>query len=500
MGKKKNYNFQKSISDMIATSTNSYNPIGYTERARQIVPYTKEEAEDIIRNGDSTELRELSLFFFYTSGFYRRMILYYSTMLEYVTLITPHFKTISGKSTPQVKNKYDNAIEYIDNLNIKDLFTTFAVKVFSEGAYYGLISQSENGKLENVLTLPFEYCRSHFKNYKGIAIVEFNLQYFDKIYDKEKRIACLRTFPIEIRKAYNSYKNKATSYWYQIPEEDGIYFNLCEERPFLSDIIPAIIDFNEYRIIEKNKDKQDLQKIVTQEMPHLNDGELVFEPEEVAVMHKGIVDMLASNSTADVITSFGTIKVHDLQSARSVISNNLEKISNSIYSEAGVSKELFSASNSTSLNRSLENDTALAMYLGRKFTNWLQFVVNNKFGSDNVSFHIDLLPITFFNRGDMYKNSMQGIQYGYSIMLPYLCLGIPQGHIRDLKILENDILELNEIMKPLESANTQSSSSAASTSQEGRAQAETEGKDMDNKKSEGELAAQTIKNKESGGQ
>ena len=501
VGKKeqrKDYNFQKSIGDMIATSVNSYNPVSYTERARLNILYSKEETEAIINSGSSDELRQLSLNFFYTSGFYRRMLIYYATILDYTILTTPHIKS-GTKISPQIVNKYDEVMNYIDNLEIKNLFTTFALKVLVEGAYYGLISRSADGKQENILTLPFGYCRSRFKTYEGIDVVEFNLQYFDKIYNKDKRIACLRTFPEEIRKAYNSYKNRATSNWYQIPIEDGIHFNLYEERPFLSDIIPAIVDFNEYRVIEKKKDKQDLQKIIVQEMPHLADGELVFEPEEAAIMHKGITDMMASNASVDVITSFGEISVHDLQSTRSVISDNLEKISNSIYSEAGVSKELFSASNSTSLSRSLENDTALAMFLSRQFVNWLQFVVNNKFKAQNVNFHIDLLPITFFNRNDMYKNSFQGIQYGYSIMLPYLCLGVPQSHIRDLKILENDILKLTDIMKPLESANTQSGADSK-TSQQGREDAAAKGKEMDNTKSEGDLAAQTIKNKESGGQ
>lgn len=496
---KRKYNFSRPIESMIATSINSYNPISSAERARMYIPYSKEEAERIIHTGNSDQLRELSLNFFYTSGFYRRMLIYYSTILDYTLLTTPHLKKSEDKISTQIINKYYDVMDYIDNLNIKTLFTNFAIKVLSEGAYYGVISRDENEQKENILTLPFSYCRSRFKTYEGVDVVEFNVRYFDKIYDKNKRIACLRTYPMEIRKAYNSYKNRGTSNWFQIPIEDGIHFNLYEERPFLSDIIPAIVDFDEYRIIEKKKDKQDLQKIIVQEMPHLNDGELVFEPEEAALMHKGITEMMASQSTVDVITSFGKIDVHDLQSTRSVISDNLEKISNSIYSEAGVSKELFSASSSTSLNRSLENDTALAMFLSRQFVTWLQFVINNKFKTKSVEFHIDLLPVTFFNRNDMYKNSFQGIQYGYSIMLPYLCLGLPQSHIRDLKILENDILELTKIMKPLESANTQSSKKAT-TSQEGRANAEASGKEMDNQKSEGDLAAQTIKNKESGGQ
>ena len=492
-GKEKiHYNFQAPIQEMIATSADAYKSINSSMRAEYTIPYTKEQALEIIKDGSPEQLRELSKTFFYTSGLYRGLVMYYSVILDYATLTIPKIK--NGQSiTPQVKNLYDSVMEYIDNFNIRALFTNFTIKVLVEGACYGILLRNSEG-IENIQFLPYNYCRSRFKNFEGVNIIEFNLAYFDSIYDTTKRIDCIKSFPIEIRKAYNSYKNRRTSQWYMVPAEQSVYFSLLEERPFFIDIIPAIIDFDEYRQIEKDKDKQDLHKIIFQEMPHLNDGELVFEPEEVALMHKGISNMLQNRTGLDIITSFGSMKVGDLQSSRSVITNNLEKISNSIFTEAGVSREIFSASNSTSLARALEKDTAIAMYLGQFYTQWLQYVVNTKFAKNNTTFLILLLPISCFNRFEMAKTAFQGTQYGYSILIPYLCLGIEQSTVKDLKVLENKILDLHTLMKPLQSANT-----AAATSEQGRQQAENEGKNLDNKKDEGQRAEQTIKNRESGG-
>lgn len=496
MAKKKQekptYNFQTPIKEMIATSEDAYKAINTSSRAEYTIPYTKEQALQIIKDGDPESLRQLSKSFFYTSGFYRALIVYYATILDYATLTIPKLKDKQAISS-QVKNIYNAAVEYIDNFDIKTLFTNFTIKVLVEGACYGILLHNSEEK-SNIQFLPYNYCRSRFKTFEGIDIIEFNLAYFDSIYDRQKRIQCIKSYPNEIRLAYNAYKNRNAAQWYQFTAEESVHFALLEERPFFIDIIPAIIDFGEYRQIEKDKDKQDLHKIIFQEMPHLNDGELVFEPEEVALMHKGIANMLQNKTGLDIITSFGNMKVGDLQSSRSVITNNLEKISNSIYTEAGVSKEIFSASNSTSLARSLEKDSALAMYLGQFYTRWLQYVVNNKYNKNNVSFSIILLPINCFNRNEIMKNALQSIQYGYSILIPYLCLGINQGDVRDLKILENDILDLHTIMKPLQSANT-----AAATSEEGRSKAEQNGQEMDNKKENGQKAEQTIKNIESGG-
>lgn len=491
--------FENAIRSMIATNLDSYNSIGSSLRAEKIKPYTREEALETIRYGNPNELRQLSMTYFYTSGFYRMMILYYATLLTYATLVIPK---MSGdkKVTSQVTNIYDKAMDYVDNLKIEELFTFFAVKVLVEGAYYGLICHDETGK-ENIVTLPFEYSRCRFKTFEGIDVIEFNLAYFDGIYDKNKRIACLKTYPDEIRLAYNKYKNRGGEQWLTLPPEDCVHFMFLEERPIFSDIIPAVIDFGDYRELEKDKDTQALYKILVQEMPHTNDGELVFEPEEVAPMHRGIAQMLAKQKGMDVVTSFGTVKVADMQNTHtSVVTNNLDKISSSIYEEAGVSGELFAASNSTSLDRSIKKDTGIMMYLGQKFTKWLQYVLNCRFSNKSVDFLVNLLPITEFNYDEMYKNASNGTQYGYSILLPYLCLGIKQSDVKHLKILENDILKLHDIMKPLESANTMSPDSAtAKTSEEGRKKAEQEGKNMDNKKTKEEKTETTIKREESGG-
>lgn len=490
---KPKYNFQAPIKEMIATSTDAYKSIGVSARVEYTIPYTKEQALDIIKHGDPERLRELSRSFFYNSGFYRALIVYYATILDYAILTIPKIKN-EQSITSQVKNIYDKAIEYIDNFDVQTLFANFTIKVLVEGAFYGILLHNSEGKA-NIQFLPYNYCRSRFKTFEGINLIEFNLAYFDTIIDNKKRIQCIKTFPNDIRLAYNAYKNRNGGQWYRFSAEESVYFSLLEERPFFIDIIPAIIDFDEYREIEKDKDKQDLRKIIFQEMPHLNDGELVFEPEEVALMHQGISNMLQNRTGLDIITSFGKMKVEDLQSSRSVITNNLEKISDSIYTEAGVSKEIFSASNSTSLSRSLDKDTALAMYMGQLYTTWLQYIVNNKYNKNNVSFSILLLPISCFNRNEISKNAFQGIQYGYSILIPYLCLGIKQSAVRDLKILENDLLNLHDVMKPLESANTAS----ATSSEEGRQKAEQQGKELDNKKEIGQKAEQTIKNIESGG-
>ena len=87
---KKNFtveDFKKSVDGMIATSDKSYASDTSFRRVPDLVTYSKEEAEQIIATGEPEELKDLSVSFFYSSGFYRRFMLYYATFLKYTTLI-----------------------------------------------------------------------------------------------------------------------------------------------------------------------------------------------------------------------------------------------------------------------------------------------------------------------------------------------------------------------------------------------------------------------------
>ena len=70
--------FKKSVDKMIATSDSSYSGDTSFKRTPDLLTYSKEEAEQIIASGQPEELKDLSVSFFYSSGFYRRFILYLS--------------------------------------------------------------------------------------------------------------------------------------------------------------------------------------------------------------------------------------------------------------------------------------------------------------------------------------------------------------------------------------------------------------------------------------
>ena len=447
--------FKKAAGSMIATNDTAYNGTAF-EKTKALTNYTVEEAQKIIDSGTPDQLKNLSEFYFYSSGFYRRIIAYYATLLKYSGILIPHLLDPKKKLTDtKLSKKYYEASNFYDNLEIIDICTSIVTQTLVDGAYYGMIK--DFGDTGFVLQdLPFEYCRSRFKNSNNVDLVELDMKYFDQIRDADQKAIAIASFPSEIQKGYRNYQKNSQARWVFIPEDLGVYVSLIEEKPFFLNIIPAVINFQDYKDIEKNKDAQEIKKVLVQKIPTTNAGELVFEPEEAEEMHRGTVGMLKKNADISVLTTYADVSLESMVDARQTIANNLDKIEKTIYSEAGVSKQLFAADGNLSMEKSLQNDLSLMMILGNKIANILTCFINKKFGDNKISFKVRMLPISYYNSREYNDNVFKLATSGYSYIIPALTCGINQSDLIDLKKLENELLQLEDVLKPLQSAYTQS--------------------------------------------
>lgn len=455
--------FKKTIKDMIATSdaalTKSNNRQVISNRLNK--NYSKEDINRIITEGTAVEKANLSNYFFSVSGVYKRIISHYATFLTYSWILVPHIKKLGDKINEKKNKKaYFEAADFCAGFDIERKCSLFAKEVLVKGGYYGIIHDSDSGIA--IQDLPFEYCRSRFKNHQDVDIVEFDMKFFDSIRDEELRKEILQTYPKVVQKGYKAYKN-GKSRWIFLPAELGIYFTLFEEKPFFLDLIPLIDDLEDYKQIDKERNLLSLKRIVTQEVPH--DGmNLVFEPDEAADMHEGVCEMLSNNPDVDVVTSYNKVNLLDL-SGDADDKTEVSDAQQLIYDSAGVSKELFSATTDAGLNLSLNNDLSMMMVLGHSFAHFFTALLNNKFGTRKVSFRLLILPISFYNSMEYCSKAKDLAAFGYSFLTPILSTGINQTNLSDLKALENDVLELDEILKPLQSAYTQSGKTNAITAQ-----------------------------------
>jgi hypothetical protein len=279
--------FAKAKERMIATNDNAYgtNRGSYWSHRQTLRDYSSDEVHEIINHGSSSMQQQLSRSYFNKGGYYTQVILHYATLLMYTGLLIPNPGPGKNLSTTHIQKKYYSALDYVERMQLPTFLTNCAVRALTDGAYYGLVTELEKSVFTTI-DLPAEYCRSNFKDAMGNDVIEFNLAYFNSIVDAEARKGALAAYPKIISKAYKDWNaGKRNTSWFIVPSDIAICFPLLSGRPPFLSVIPATIDYDESVLTEKERDLEEIRKIIVQKIPHLSDGRLLFEPDEALEIH-----------------------------------------------------------------------------------------------------------------------------------------------------------------------------------------------------------------------
>lgn len=462
----------------------------------------KETVLKAIHNADFNTMREISNFYYKTSGIYNRLCRYMAYLYRYDWMITPYVNSEKGE---KVLEGFDKALLYLDNFEVKKFFGDVALKVIRFGCYYGyLIPKAEKMTVQE---LPASYCRSRF-NVNGRPAVEFNMKFFDDCYrDTSQRMRMLNLFPQEFKKGYILYKegklkpdfpgDKAG--WYLLDVSKTIKFNINgEDFPAFIAVVPAIIDLDAAQALDRKKMQQQLLKIIIQKMPLDKNGELIFDVDEAQQLHNNAVKMLQKAIGIDVLTTFADVEVADMADNQTVSSlDDLQKYERAVFNESGTAENLFNTDGNIALEKSIMNDEAALYNLILQFESFLNLLLepfNTK--PKKIYYRAQILTTTIYNYKEMAKLYKEQTQMGYSKMLPQIALGQSQSSILANAYFENDVLELwNVFIPPLMSSTMNGDfltnnrgQKTAKSSGEGAGRKELD----DDKKSE-----KTIKNRES---
>lgn len=456
--------------------------------------FTLEEIEGIIRSGEISAIRELSRYYYRTNARYRNNIDFLAALPLYDTIVTPIYESGKGSKAQIIKAFY-NACTFVEALDTKNTLSRISREWLKSGVYYGILQES--GSKVVVQDLPAEYCRTRFKDFNNLNILEFNIQYFITTYtDDEMRDAAILNFPEPIQKAWRDWKNhKLVDPWVMVPASaGGVTFCFSEDyTPLLIAALPDLAKLKDAVGREEKRDENELYKLLIQRMPIDNDGNLVFELDEVAQIHAGVANMLQDLETVDVLTTFGETTLENLQdsSAASQANNRLEKYTDNAWDALGTSELLFNADTSSSLAYVVKRLEALMRTYLNMYDTWIRFLINSRFSRTGLSFDFEILPTTVFNLKEYQAQYLQGAQFGYSKMRAGVAMGVKQRNLISTIDFENEFLDLDEKMKPLMSSYTQSgdeNSDKKNNSGEKNSSTKVQSKDITNKGGRPELA------------
>ena len=411
---------------------------------------------DAIDKSNYELMREISNYFYKTSGIYNRLCRYMAYMYRYDWMITPYINSENVKED-KVLDIFHKALTFLDNFEVKRFFGEVALKVIKNGCYYGYIIPNDNRV--QIQELSPNYCRSRF-SVNGRPAVEFNMKWFDdKFRDTASKMKMLRLFPNEFRKGYVMYKEGKlppqfagdTSGWYLLDANNVIKFNINgEDFPAFISVIPAIMDLDAAQELDRKKMAQKLLKIIIQKMPVDKNGDLIFDVDEAQELHNNAVRMLGKAIGIDVLTTFADVDVADMADKNTTTTvDELQKIERTVYNEAGVSQMQFNTDGNIALEKSILNDEAAMYNLLVQFEAFLNdlLIPFNK-SPKKIQIRAQILTTTIYNYKEMAKMYKEQTQLVYSKMLPHIALGQSQSSILANAYFENDVLDLVNVFIP----------------------------------------------------
>lgn len=428
----------------------------------------KDVARAIDRN-NIIELRLISEYFFNTSGIYSRLCRYMAYLYRYDFFITPIIYD-NNVSEDRIIKQWFQAASLLDSCDLKKQFGEIALAVIKNGCYYGYRVQNTTGAY--LQELPVNYCRSRYK-LAGQPMVEFNLKYFDDAFsDAKYRTKILKTFDKSIQKAYIEYKqnklpkdyNNDEAGWYLLEPGTAVKFNLNNsDMPIFIPVIPAILDLEEAKDLDKEKMRQQLLRIIVQEMPIDKNGDMIFDLDETQQLHSNAVAMLNNAIGVNVLTTFADVDSIDMSDKGNMsAADQLEKVERGIYNEAGVSQMQFNTSTNLALEKSIANDEATMTDLLLQFEDYAESLLqqfNKK--PKKYLFKVQMLPTTIYNYKDLSKLYKEQTMIGFSKLLPQIALGQSQLVVMSTAYFENELMQLDKLFIPPQMSSTMSSSAVA---------------------------------------
>lgn len=129
-----------------------------------------------LMDNDIVKLREISNYFYKTSGIYQRVCNYAATMYRYDWYVVPEVYDEKSKTNEKILTDFHKVLNFLDNSYVAKVCGDMALGVVKNGAYYGYVVDSPKGVI--IQELPINYCRSRY-SVGNLPAVEFNMKFFD---------------------------------------------------------------------------------------------------------------------------------------------------------------------------------------------------------------------------------------------------------------------------------------------------------------------------------
>jgi hypothetical protein len=418
--------------------------------------FSRENIIEWMKNPAASEnqLRELNQYFINTSTYYKRVIDYFSTMLTFDHVLVPYGVEASDLKTQAFKRSRKKVFDFLDQFHVKDEFYKIMRIVMGEDTYFGYI-RSE-GKKFAIQKMPTKYCKLVNRNEDGY-VYAFDMNYFllpgVNIDDYSPDF---KVYFDEMKKGQTN-----TGTYYVILDPDKSFVFKFDET--IATIIPPllglfldVLEISEYKDLIKSRAVLDSYMLLHQKIPMRTDKDAKNDSFLISLDNAAKFHANTKANTPEgvkVVTTpmdMNPIKIDRSQNKDSIIG----LAESQFYKTAGISETLFAESqNQIGIKYSVQTDETFVLHMYRQFERWINRQLDKVSGK--FKFRLRFPDITYYNKPDKRDAYKEAANAGIGKTMYAATLDLSPSDFLDLADYENS-LGLEDVLKPLASAHTQS--------------------------------------------
>lgn len=457
--------FNKSISEIYRTDDSLALRTEHIEVNREIFRITnKTLLKTLLRNAygaeESYRASQVSKGLHAIDANYAKIISYYSNMyyIRYVVVPTKATASADEIQDEDYLEKYKLMMDVVDGMNLEAVVPAILKEIYLSGAAYVYAVKDNPSKTITIVMLPTRYCRTVLQTNLGTNLIEFDFEYFRQFLSTEDLEAALDVMPPEFRTILPTVQALPEK-WAQLDPRFATSF-MANERslpPFLN-ALTSILEYEDYREKEQIKNQNELKAIFVNRIPVFEDKPL-FDLNETKAIHAGLKRILKQHDGLQPITVFGDSELLKLQTAGERENRNIPQSFETIFNSVGLNSAVASGTTPDALDLTKSVDQSQVWELVVNINNFINVAVNNLYRFRPLQAEISILPITINRESDLIKQYRENAAYGIGKLEAIVASGIKQKHIADRAKLER-VLDLDNLLKPLQSSHTQSSINA----------------------------------------
>ena len=407
--------------------------------------YTKDQIVQWLQSpsGNEKNLRNASIYMYLSSMHYQRLIIFYSSMLFWKYVISPvQFEEVVDKDMDSFKRNYYKAANSLETMNLPDMMRIILTSVLREGIYYGVRWFDKNTSFLQKINP--DICKIAFVQ-DGVFLYKVDMSKIkkDELWKYPKQFATMHA-------AYEKDKER----WQEVPSEISICLkadaSIVEYSiPPFAAVMPQLYKIADAEARAEVSADMDNYKMITGQVPTDADGNPLIGYDLVEKYYRQIAGSLGAN-VGLALSPFKMDSFNFEKSGKTADIDTVQRTVANYWQTAGTPGLLHGISNNTAgvMKLAIKSDESYLFGIMDQAARMINRILKQEV-SGKYRFKITFLPITIFNSEEMIARYKEASSFGLAKSYYAAAVGVPQFDIGGLSCVEDKILKLDEILKPL---------------------------------------------------